>query len=104
MWLRKLVLKWLFNYSTPKYYEAIQFYKNIKWVELKDYGKKYIHNNTIVMHEMKENNGEVWWYFYDSGDPNNIYNSPLSNRADTYDKMIVYLHRIIHFGLITAKE
>ena len=93
--MRKKILKWLFQYNMPQYFEAIQFYKNISWDRINENGtNKQIIFNGFYISESKITR-EVIWHIRNSNDPNDqggtIWN---------YSDFIMKLHDIIHFGII----
>ncbi len=110
--LRKLIIKWLFNYSTPQYFEAIQFYKNIQWetVPEKDkisydddiIEKAYCYNGfKIVMVRDSVRERRVVFHVTDTNNPQpNGYGYQLPCE---YPEFILKLHDIIHFGILMPK-
>ena len=109
--LKRLIRKWLFNYSTPQYFEAIQFYKNMKWDDVRDTGggesicSKEINGFLLAYYDRgsrRNKDYNNWWTLYNRNNPNESFYK--CEQIKDYETLILRLHDIIHFGIIVPKE
>jgi len=96
--IKKIILSWLFGYHEPKYFEAKEFFKNIKWTVEKrdDYShKKFSFNGFIIFEENgRFDNSTRWSIIEKINDKSRFYS------IDEYSIFILHLHDIIHYGII----
>jgi len=96
--IKKIILSWLFGYHEPKYFEAKEFFKNIKWTVEGDGDNafKTFSLNGFVIFEFKDkwNDSLGWSILEEINDKTRHYN------IKEYSVLILHLHDIIHYGII----
>ena len=103
MWLRKIILEWIFKYRLPLYFEATLYYKNIQW-DIKD-KLLYEGSNTFVSEKVIGDYGLTLWKEKGNKDRWTLNCNSGGFPQDTefissFEIMILRLHDIIHFGII----
>lgn len=68
MWLRKIIINWLFKYPIPKYLHSIVFYENIKWIKRNKTSGEYTYIRKIYLAENNLLNNKTSWFLRDFND------------------------------------